>query len=245
MATTPTAPAHIERTLSLGILRGLFPAGTRLPTVRKLAARFRVNQATIQRVVARLETRGLIRARQGSGLAVTDPETALDLGLLPLLIEAVHDEPARAAHLLDGVLEVRRVIASRLLVRNRARLLEHIGAAADAGAAVVRAAREGADAFRAADLAFARRILVLSDSPIALYLFNTIAKVLDEVPLVAQAMYAEPDRNLASMMRVMTALREASNEELGAIVETAMAEVDRATVARFEQLLNARPRKAR
>ena len=235
-------PAQIERTLSLGILRGLFPAGSRLPTVRRLASRFRVNQATIQRVVARLETRGLIRARQGSGLAVTDPSSALDLSLLPLMIEAARDEPARAVRLVDGVLEVRRVMAARLMARNRDRLLEHLGALAGEGAAVVRAAREGPAAFAAADVAFGRKVLVLADAPIALYLFNTIAKVLDEVPLVAQAIYAEPERNLASMMRVMAALRDAPADQLGTIVEQSMAEVDRETVARFERLLQARPK---
>jgi DNA-binding FadR family transcriptional regulator len=238
-----STPAVIERTLTLRILRGVYPAGTRLPTVRQLAAKFRVNQATIQRVVARLETRGLIRARQGSGLAVTDASALGDLALMPLWIEAAIDDPDRAVHLLDGVLEVRRVIASRLLVRHRDLLLARLGETSSDAAAVARAAQQGSAAFCAADLAFARRLLGLVESPVALALFNTVARVLEDVPLVAEAMYAEPRDNLASMVTVIAALRGDVPGDLGATIERAMGEVDRKSVQRFAALLREKGRR--
>ncbi len=234
-----TTPAQIERTLTLAILRGTYAAGTRLPTVRELAARFGVNQATIQRVVARLETRGLIKARQGSGLTVSDPHEAGDLSLMPYWLEATLDDPGRATGILDGFLEVRRILAARLLVRHRARLLEGLDGLAEAAIAMVQAAQAGTDAFRAADLAFARRLLIAAGNTVALAVLNTVAKVLDEVPLVAQAMYGQPRANLTSLAAVMTALRGGA-ADLGEVVERALADVDRLTVSRFDRLLRAR-----
>ena len=235
-----TTPERIERKLTLGILRVDYPAGSRLPTVRELAAKFRVNQATIQRVIARLETRGLINARQGSGLAVNDPHETGDLGLIPLWIDASLDDPPRAARLLAGVLEVRRVIAVRLLVQHRERLLARMVELGSEAAAVAQAAKDS-DALRIADIAFARKLLVLMDADIALAIFNTIVKVLDEVPLVADAMYAEPQTNAASMAAVMMALQSGA-ADCGERIEEAMAKVDRQTVARFERLVKKRKR---
>jgi DNA-binding FadR family transcriptional regulator len=235
-----TAPARIERALTLGILRGDYPAGTRLPTVRELAATFDVNQATIQRVIARLETRGLVTARQGSGLAVNET-SAGELTLLPYWIEATLDEPAQATKLLEGVLEVRRIIAVRLLVQHRDRLLQILAGMAAEATSIVAGARAGTEAFRAADLAMTRRLLVALGNPIALAVFNTVARTLDQVPLVAEAMYGAPQENMASWLRVMTAIR-AGGPDLAEVVDRSMAEVDRASVDRFERLLAARGR---
>ena len=235
----PSTPATIERQLTLAILRGEHAPGSRLPTVRELATQHGVNQATIQRVVARLETRGLITARQGSGLAVNDPREVGDLSLMPLQIEAVLDDPRRAATLLEGVFEVRRIIAVRLLVRNREQLLARLAEAAGDAGAVVEAARKGSDALREADLAFARRLLVLMDNPVALSIFNTVTKILEAVPLIADAMYAEPQTNLLSMMTVMMAL-QSGGPDFGDVIEKSMAKVDGETVVRFEKALQAR-----
>jgi GntR family transcriptional regulator, transcriptional repressor for pyruvate dehydrogenase complex len=234
-----STPALIERQLTLGILRGDYPAGSHLRTVRALASEFGVNQATIQRVVARLETRGLIRARQGSGLLVNDAAELGDVSLMPYWIEAALDDPARATMLLDGFLEVRRIVATRLLVRHRDRLLAHLAEKAGEALVLLQTARAGTDSFRDADLAFARWLLRAIDNPVPLAIFNSVAKMLDEVPVVAQAMYAEPDTNLASIVTVMTALRGGA-PDMGETIERAMGDVDAQTLVRFEQLLRAR-----
>jgi DNA-binding FadR family transcriptional regulator len=231
-----TSPARIERQLTLGILNGTYAPGSRLPTVRELAASFGVNQATIQRVVARLETRGLVRARQGSGLAVQDPGESGDMSIVPYWLEANLDDPPRASSILEGFLELRRIVATRLLVRHRARVLEQLGEIAGAAAG---ATASSADAFRAADLALSRRLLRAMGNPVALALFNTVAKILDEVPIVAAAMYAEPETNLRSWRAVIEALG-AGGDDLAERVDAAMADVDRRTVTRFEALLRAR-----
>ena len=71
----PAAPAPLFRQLADEVRRliglGALRAGDRLPTVRELASRARVNRNTAARAVQLLETEGLVRTRVGSGTFVT------------------------------------------------------------------------------------------------------------------------------------------------------------------------------
>lgn len=234
--TTETTVSDIERTLLLDILRGRWPAGTRLPTVRELAASHAVNPATIQRVVARLETRGLVSARQGSGLRVNDPLSAGDAGLVPYWLVARRDDPKAAAKILADFLELRRIVAVRLLVRHRDEILARLpelGREAEALAAVDPG---DLDALREADLAFARALLRATGNVPALAVFNTLASVLTELPEVARAMYARPKENVRAMADVLDALVR-GGARLERTIDELVAEVDARTVARFARLL--------
>lgn len=236
---TETAPTAIERELTLDILRGRYAVGSRLPTVRELAEAHGVNPATIQRVVARLETRGLVTARQGSGLRVNDPAEVGDLSLAPYWLEATIDQPERAVRILGDFLEVRRVVATRLMVRHRDAIVSQGPALALAAAAMQRAPRSDLDALREADLAFARALLRATGNVVALGVLSTMSRVLEELPVVAEAMYAEPERNAASMAAVVQALVAAPGD-LAARIEGALVEIDERTLARFARLLKRR-----
>ena len=59
---------QIRRMVALGALR----PGDRLPTVRELAARTRVNRNTAARAIQHLESEGLVRTRVGQGTFVAD-----------------------------------------------------------------------------------------------------------------------------------------------------------------------------
>jgi GntR family transcriptional regulator len=59
---------RVRRLLALGALRD----GDRLPTVRELALRARVNRNTAARAVQELEREGLVRTRVGDGTFVAD-----------------------------------------------------------------------------------------------------------------------------------------------------------------------------
>ncbi len=239
MPSTPNAAARIERTLAERILRGEYPAGGRLPPLRELAKEFGVTPATLQRALARLERTGLVRARQGSGVTVLDPYEASDLSLLPVWLRVLEDRPEAAASLLGDFLEIRRLMAVRLLVRHRARLLGHAEALAAAAAALFEAPRDDLGALAAADLGFARALLRATGNVAALAVLNTVGRVLEEVPDVAAAMYADIDGNLASMQRVLGALGEEPGV-LGATVDEALSRIDGLTVARYLERLRAR-----
>jgi GntR family transcriptional regulator len=85
---------QVRRLVALGALR----PGDRLPTVRELAVRTRVNRNTVGRAIQCLEREGVVRTRVGQGTFVVgdgvssiDParrEKALEEALDRLLVEA-------------------------------------------------------------------------------------------------------------------------------------------------------------
>lgn len=241
---TDKSPSAIEHALTLAILRGQHPVGTRLPTVRELAELHGVNPTTIQRVVSRLETRGLVTARQGSGLRVNDPSECGDISLVPYWLEATLDDPTRARGILDELLEVRRVLAVRLMLRHREAILGRSAALHDAAEGLVAARALGTDALRDADLRFARELLRATGNVVALSVFNTVARVLSTLPVVAEAMYAQPGENAAGMLGVLRALGGGA-ADAGEVIDALLAETDGRTLSRFEALLRAHRKEER
>ncbi len=64
--------AQIATRLRLAIASGELAAGVPLPSVRQLAARLRVNPATVVQAYRDLETEGFVEMRQGAGTYVQD-----------------------------------------------------------------------------------------------------------------------------------------------------------------------------
>lgn len=64
--------AQIMETITLAITSGALPAGSRLPSVRELAAEAGVNPNTMQRALAELERTGLLYSQRTAGRFVTD-----------------------------------------------------------------------------------------------------------------------------------------------------------------------------
>lgn len=58
--------------LELRILAGAYPPGSRLPSVRDLAAEAAVNPNTMQRALSELERSGLVNTQRTSGRFVTE-----------------------------------------------------------------------------------------------------------------------------------------------------------------------------
>ena len=69
--------AQLLEGLELRILSGMYPPGSRLASVRELAAEAAVNPNTMQRALAELERGGLIRTHRTNGRFVTDDEARI------------------------------------------------------------------------------------------------------------------------------------------------------------------------
>ena len=63
--------AQIVDRLKHEIVSGFYPPGSRLPSVRDLAAQASVNPNTMQRALAELEARGLLETQRTAGRTVT------------------------------------------------------------------------------------------------------------------------------------------------------------------------------
>ncbi len=71
---------QIEASLRSSILKGDFPAGSRLPPDRQVAANFAANRMTARRALAALEQQGLIRIEHGNGMFVAEDLVRYKLG---------------------------------------------------------------------------------------------------------------------------------------------------------------------
>ena len=86
---------QLTEQLTLRILKGEYPPGSKLPAVREVAAQAGVNPNTMQRALAQLEQTGLAVSSRTAGRTVTE-DTAVIL--------AVRRERARRA--VRGCLEI-------------------------------------------------------------------------------------------------------------------------------------------
>ncbi|MHA6723926.1 FadR/GntR family transcriptional regulator [Sphingomonas sp. RS2018] len=101
---------RIAETLASRIADGRYPIGTRLPGERDLASEFAVSRPTIREAMIALEMRGLVEARQKSGIYVLDAGAGTTIGDMDVgafeLIEArtaIEGEAAAlAAVAIDG-----------------------------------------------------------------------------------------------------------------------------------------------
>ena len=76
-ADTPIYTQLVAR-LQEQIVSGAYPPGSKLPSVRELAADAGVNPNTVQRAFAELERLGLIYTQRTSGKFVTEDAAAID-----------------------------------------------------------------------------------------------------------------------------------------------------------------------
>lgn len=60
--------------VKLNIVSGVYPAGSKLPSVREMASDASVNPNTMQRALSQLETEGLLYSQRTSGRFVTENE---------------------------------------------------------------------------------------------------------------------------------------------------------------------------
>ena len=99
----------VAEQLRLAILRGEVAVGERLPPERELAPSFGTNRNTLREAIRSLEAQGLVVARQGDGVRVTDFREVGELSLLPDLIRVAPADERNA--MLDDILRMRRRMA--------------------------------------------------------------------------------------------------------------------------------------
>ncbi len=81
---------QILEQIRMGIISGVYPAGSKLPSVRELASEASVNPNTMQRALAELEQSGLIYTQRTAGRFVTE-----DLDMIGKLKKSIAEEQIR------------------------------------------------------------------------------------------------------------------------------------------------------
>lgn len=65
---------QIAEQVQLDIISGIYQPGTKLPSVRELAAQAKVNPNTMQKALAELEHSGLVHSQRTSGRFITEDQ---------------------------------------------------------------------------------------------------------------------------------------------------------------------------
>jgi len=76
--------AQLMEQIKVAIVTGVYPAGTRLPAVRDMAAEAGVNPNTLQRAFAELEREGMVYSQRTAGRSVTEDVTIINDAKLQL-----------------------------------------------------------------------------------------------------------------------------------------------------------------
>jgi len=216
--------------LSLDILRGVLPAGTRLPSVRSLAKAHSVSASTVQRVLMVLETRGLVRSLDRSGVEVRDPERHASLSVWPLLVRHGHETPRLALRLLDDVLATRRTLAIDVVravltgdrAVARAALAPEVAAFVDAA----RAPDRSAEHLCAIEHDLLRSVLIVADRPAVLGILNGIEQVVTASPALVEALYADPQVAADAWASLLLLLDHADPLSLMPLLDAALTAAD-------------------
>lgn len=223
------------------ILRGDVAPGRRLPPERELAASLGVNRGTVRSALRELELAGLLSVLQGSGYVVKDFRETGGPSLVPALAELARDAgdfPSFAADLLH----VRRALAGVMLDRLAAQKLSRATTRTieDAVAAFTELAgtvpRPPGAALAEADLRVIRALVAATESAVLGLFINPIAAVLERLPDLRDAIYAEPTENAAAYRLVLEALKQGALP--AGLATAALEERDQATITR---LRGARP----
>ncbi len=69
---------QIVEQVQLRIVSGYYPAGSKLPAVRDLAAEASVNPNTMQKALAELERKGLVYSQRTAGRFITEDKSMIE-----------------------------------------------------------------------------------------------------------------------------------------------------------------------
>jgi GntR family transcriptional repressor for pyruvate dehydrogenase complex len=230
----PSAVDLCADALRTALSDGRFPPGSKLPAERELATQFGVHRVTARAALGRLVGEGLLAVRHGSGYAAVDPR---DGG--PELLGNVAQIAARSGNLarfVEDLLAVRRHLAHAVLERLAVECLpDDLRAIEGAISALADGVERGdrPDSLAALDLAVLGALLDATHSDVLPMCLQPVTHVVGELPVLRDAMYAEPASNLAGWRALLLWLGQPPSARLPmAAILAILADRDRVTVDR-------------
>lgn len=222
----------VAEQLRLAILRGEVAVGERLPPERELAPSFGTNRNTLREAIRSLEAQGLVVARQGDGVRVTDFREVGELSLLPDLVRVA---PANERNeMLDDILRMRRRMA-----------VEIAGLAADRASAPHVASLEELMRLQRAhdgdilltmqtDLAIYKAMVDAAGSVVARLMFHTLSRLSQAcVERIPALLFVHP-RYLAHMSAAVEAIAKGDPAAASAAIEELLSSTDTILKKRVE-----------
>jgi DNA-binding FadR family transcriptional regulator len=212
-AATSPAIASVVEALLVDIMRGVHPAGARLPAERELARTLGASRPTLREALRRLGAWQLVEPRRGSGVVVR-PVADWSIEVLPAYLR--HARPA------DGGPAIRRMLLDLLALR-RMLLVDVVrlvaGRIPPGGTAAARAQVALAASVRGAPATFVRedfkvmRLVVEAAGLLpALWMLNRMASVYREVAELIAGTLRVPDDYEAAATRYLDAIERGDGD---------------------------------
>ncbi len=214
----PAKPAdYAEKSIVGALVNGKYPAGTRLPAERELAAQLGITRPTLREVLQRLGRDGWITIRQGKATVVNDFWREGGLNMLSTL---AHYGEAMPENFVTQLLEVRLTLAPAYTYAAFSNDPEPVIALLGQQMQL----EETAAAYTTYDWALHRTLSIASGNPIYTLILNGFTTLYAQM---ARRYFSAPENRLAShrfYVTLLEAFRRRDAEAAAEICRSAMAE---------------------
>lgn len=199
-----TVVADVADELARRVAAGEYQPGELMPSVRQVADEFRMNRATAQLTLGRLEPYGFVEARRGKGFTIRDVREAGGIDVYRHLFRFSTSMPAVAVDMFRDIVEMERGIVLEALLGYTAVL--HATSPIASAAPKVDPAALKADIDRletlarldvpdhrqllAIEIGLVRKLLTALDSSMQRAVLNSIGEMVLEVPEAVEAFFA-------------------------------------------------------
>jgi GntR family transcriptional repressor for pyruvate dehydrogenase complex len=150
------------------IVSGEFPEESLLPSERQLCEELEVSRTVIREAVKTLESRGLVRIERGRGTIVQEPQFGPLADALKLLIR-------RRKHLVDDLLEIRKILEVHMVMRAAERRTDMNIKKMERCLEEMRESPNKPQGYVSADLAFHMEIARATQNPVLLVLLEPLS----------------------------------------------------------------------
>ncbi len=218
------------------ILRGEIAPGTALPAERELSEKLGVSRLTLRSAIARLETEGLVQPVHGSGTRVLDYRERGGVDLIGYLATQALEGGEMPSALLSELLELRRMIATELVGLAAVRATDEELAELRHHHRVQSTLLGDPEAFKRADLAFARLLIRAGHNFALELLFNSVVRVIESNPGLTLAFQANAPQTLRVYARILELVESRDSRRAARVTRRLLEVLDRRTLSLLDQL---------
>lgn len=234
--------SDVAETLARRIACGQYAPGDLMPSVRTVATEFEVNRATAALILGRLATMGFVDARRGKGFVVRDVRLTGGMDMYSRVFELSMGDPDVTIACFEDIIEVEQsILTSALLAFTESAPIDEVPRLEERIAGLETIARsEPADLteFLEAETDLVRTLLTATGNTVHLAIFNSIARILLQVPEATRAVFAvSPDVHVIvwrALCSVWARGAEPSKSEFS-LFDDLLAMYHRNVVAEFER----------
>jgi len=249
-ATRVSVVEQVAEQIAFGIASGVYPAGTRLPSVRNLAVEHGINPSTVQVVLGRLQSAGFVDSHQGLGVLVRDVRLLGGIETWRYLFRFSQQLPDLAVRMLEDILATRATLvatAVRTIAKDPGKFdSTGVRRAVEQLELLIAANPNDWDHVAQAELHAVRMVIAIAGQGLALAVFNSVGEMLLEVPDVVRTMYRDPQLHVVFWKAFLTAWESGElNEGRISAVEEVIHQRDTETSKRFRsRLMRGRTRRS-